>query len=264
MKSILKIYNLYKICTAIFCTVLSANSFAAPQKWQLGFQEAATKLMSDITWLHNIIMFVITFIVIFVVVAMVYICVRFNSKTNPVAATFSHNVKLEIFWTIVPTIILLVIAIPSFRLLDSAEHYPKPDFTIKVIGNQWYWNYQYPDHGGFKYDSNMLSDAELKDGQKRLLDVDNPIVIPAGANVQFLITSQDVIHSFAMPSAGIKMDAVPGRTNAVSIQIDKIGTYYGQCSELCGINHAFMPIMLKVVTQEEFQYWITASQKKFE
>jgi cytochrome c oxidase subunit 2 len=251
---------------AFFAIVLLPKlSFAgsAPQNWQFGFQEAATSIMKDITWLHNIILIVISIIVLIVVVLMGYICVKFNVKANPIPAKFSHNVKLEIFWTIVPSVILFAIAIPSFKILYKAEQTTKSELTIKVVGNQWYWHYQYPDYGGFEYDSYMLDEKDLQPGQKRLLDVDNPVVIPCDVPVKFLITSNDVIHSWAMPSAGVKMDAVPGRTNEVVLQIPKTGIYYGQCSELCGVNHGFMPIMLKVVTKEEFAYWITSAQKKY-
>ena len=245
----------------LFSQVSLAGS--APEQWQLGFQEAATSIMKDITWLHNIVLVVITIIVFIVMGFMCYICIRFNAKANPIPAKFAHNVKLEIFWTIVPSVILFAIAIPSFKVLYKAEHSPKSDFTIKVVANQWYWNYQYPDHGNFEYDSYMIQDKDLKPGQKRLLDVDNPVVIPNDVPVKFLITSNDVIHSWAMPSAGVKSDAIPGKTNEVVLQIPKTGIYYGQCSELCGANHGFMPIMLKVVTKEEFEYWLADSRKKY-
>ena len=248
----------------ILLSLLVSNSAIAdqPKPWQFGFQEAATEIMHQITWLHDLLLVIIAAIVVIVFGLLAFVCIRFNSKNNPIPATFSHNVVIEIIWTVIPTIILFIIAIPSFQILHKVEHSPKFDFTIKVVAAQWYWNYEYPTEG-IKYDSYMVEEKDLKDGQLRLLDVDNPLVVPQGATVKFLITSQDVIHSFAIPSAGIKTDAIPGKTNEAHIKIDRLGTYYGQCSELCGIHHAFMPIMLKIVTKEEYAYWLEQTKKQF-
>ena len=194
---------------------------------------------------------------------MLYIIIRFNAKANPVPAQFSHNVTLEIIWTIIPIIILIIIAIPSFRILKIAEHTPKCDLTIKVVGSQWFWTYSYPKHGNFTFDSYMKHDADLLPGEPRLLEVDNRIVVPEGAKIKFLITAADVIHSFAIPALGIKTDAVPGRTNETWTQINKQGVYYGQCSELCGVNHGFMPIAIQVVSKKQFKRWLAKAKQEF-
>jgi cytochrome c oxidase subunit 2 len=191
-----------------------------------------------------------------------YVIFKFNAKANPIPATFSHNVLIEIIWTVIPVMIIVIIAIPSFRILRMAEKIPQADMIIKVVGYQWYWHYIYPDNN-IEFDSYLITDKNLKSGQKRLLEVDNRIVIPENVTVKFLITAGDVIHSFAVPSLGIKMDAVPGRTNETWTKISKKGVYYGQCSELCGVNHGFMPIAIEVVSKEDFDKWIINAKTKF-
>lgn len=254
--------NIFKYI--LFCgSLLTAiSAFSHPVEWQTYFQPAATPVMKDIEHLHNYLM-VILFGVVFVVFSLLlYVCLRFNSKVNPISNKFSHNVLIEVIWTIIPAILLVIIAVPSFRNLYKAEKIPAADLTIKVVGYQWYWHYAYPDNGGFEYDSYMIQDDKLEPGQIRLLEVDNRVVIPAGKVVKFLITAADVIHSFAVPAFGVKKDAIPGKINETWVKVDKPGVYYGQCSELCGVNHGFMPIAIEVVTEEEFDAWIKSKQPK--
>jgi len=233
-----------------------------PHEWQLNFQEAAIPIMAELHSFHNFLLFIITAIVLFVLLLLIYVIFRFSAKRNPIPAKFTHNIAIEVIWTVIPILILIIIAIPSFRILKIAEHSPTPDVTIKVVGSQWYWSYSYPDHGNIEFDSNMLQDKDLKPGQIRLLEVDNRVIVPQGSVIKFLITASDVIHSFAIPSLGIKTDAVPGRVNQTWTKIDKKGVYYGQCSELCGVNHGFMPIAIEVVSKEEFQQWVAKSKMK--
>ncbi len=257
-----------RIIKKILCIFLSlfATNYAAadkPYPWQIDFQEAASPIMSELHNFHNFLLYITGGIVLFVMILLAYVVIRFNAKANPVPAKFTHNIWVEIVWTIIPTILLVIIAIPSFRILRIAEHTPKADMTIKVVGSQWFWTYSYPDHGNFEFDSYMVQDKDLQPGQLRLLEVDNKIVVPRGATIKFLITASDVIHSFAIPALGLKMDAVPGRTNETWTRVDKLGTYYGQCSELCGVNHGFMPIALQVVSPAEFEAWVEEAKTKF-
>ena len=245
-------------------TFSALTSFAdKPMPWQITFQQAASPLMRQLHDFHNLLLWITGAIVLFVVFLIFYVILRFNAKANPVPARFTHNVAIEIVWTIIPIIILVIIAIPSFRILKMAEHSPKADMAIKVIGSQWYWTYSYPDHGNFEFDSYLIPEENLQPGQLRLLEVDNRIIIPQGATIKFLITAADVMHSFAVPALGIKTDAVPGRVNETWTRIDKKGVYYGQCSELCGIKHGFMPIAIEVVSQEEFDQWLVEAKVKF-
>lgn len=245
-------------------TLLSGTASASePLPWQLYFQPAATEIMQDVIDLHDFILYLTTGIVVAILLLLSYVCIRFNHKTNPVPAKFSHNPIAEIIWTIIPVIILCVISVPSFKLLRKQETKPVADMTIKVVGRQWYWTYEYPDNGNFKFDSYMIDQSQLAAGQKRLLDVDNRVVIPEGTTVRFLITASDVIHSFAVPSFGFKVDAIPGRVNETYVKVEKPGVYYGQCSELCGVNHGFMPIAVQVVSKEDFAQWVETSKVKF-
>lgn len=248
----------------ILLFLVSGYTYAnEPHEWQMTFQPPATEVMENIEWLHHFLMVIMFSVVAFVMFLLAYVCIRFNAKANPVPNKFSHNVTIEVLWTLIPMVLLVVIAIPSFKILNYVEHTPKADLTVKVVGYQWYWHYIYPDNGNFEFDSNMIPVKDLKPGQKRLLDVDNRIVIPAGKVVRFLTTGADVIHSFAVPSFGIKIDAVPGRTNETWVKVEKPGIYYGQCSELCGINHGFMPIAVEVVSPEDFDIWVGDAKKKF-
>lgn len=231
-----------------------------PHPWQISFQEAASPLMAELVSLHHFLLIIITAIVIFVLALLIYVIFRFSANRNPIPAKFTHNIAIEVIWTVIPVLILIIIAVPSFRVLKFSEHAPPSDLTIKVVGAQWYWSYSYPDKG-IEFDSNMIQTKDLKLGQIRLLEVDNRIVVPEGAVIKFLITASDVIHSFAVPSLGIKTDAVPGRVNQAWTKIDKKGVYYGQCSELCGVNHGFMPIAIEVVSKEDFENWVKSKAK---
>ncbi|WP_392506397.1 cytochrome c oxidase subunit II [Rickettsia sp. 2024-CO-Wats] len=252
-----------KMSIALICfLIVSSNCFASePLPWQVTFQPPASPIMEELHHFHNFLLYISTAIVLFVAGLLGFVCIRFNAKNNPVPAKFSHNVFLEIIWTVIPIIILVIIAVPSFKILRHAEKIPETDLTIKVVGYQWYWHYIYPDHDNLEFDSVMISDENLKPNQKRLLDVDNRIVIPENATVRFLITAGDVIHSFAVPSLGFKIDAVPGRINETWTRVAKKGVYYGQCSELCGIHHGFMPIAIEVVSKEDFDNWIASKNK---
>jgi cytochrome c oxidase subunit 2 len=233
------------------------------ENWQLGFQDAVTPVMRDITEFHNFILILITVITVFVLGLLLIVMIRFNAKANPTPSRTTHNTMIEVAWTVLPILILLVIAIPSFRLLYLQRDIPPADITIKAIGNQWYWTYEYPDHGNFVFDAIMLEDDELEPGQPRLLSTDNAVVVPVNATVRVVVTATDVIHNWAMPSFGVKMDAIPGRLNETWFRAEQTGVYYGQCSELCGIRHAFMPITVNVVTEEEFASWLEGAQEEF-
>lgn len=250
-----------KVLFTILLFFVSGSVFAnEPHPWQMTFQPPATPVMEQIEWLHHFLMVIMFSIVAFVMFLLAYVCIRFNAKANPVPNKFTHNVLIEVLWTFIPIVLLVVIAIPSFKILNYVENSPKADLTIKVVGHQWYWSYGYD---GFEFDSNMVQQKDLKPGQRRLLEVDNRVVIPAGKVVRFLTTGADVIHSFAVPAFGVKIDAVPGRTNETWVKVEKPGVYYGQCSELCGVNHGFMPIAVQVVPEEEFEQWIVEAKKKF-
>ncbi len=243
---------------AFLAFIMTPALAALPEPMQLNLQPAASTVMEHIHDFHDFILYIIFGIAIFVLLLMIYVVLRFNEKANPVPSKTSHNVPLEIIWTIIPVLILVVIAVPSFRLLYYESRFENPDLTIKATGYQWYWGYDYPDHGGINFMSYMIKDAEIDPtkGQHRLLSTDNPVVVPINKVVRFQITAADVLHAFAVPAFGIKMDAVPGRLNETWVKITKPGTYYGQCSELCGTGHAFMPIEIKAVTEEEFAAWV--------
>jgi cytochrome c oxidase subunit 2 len=241
---------------------LSGPAFAGegqPSPWQMGFQKAATPIMEQITSFHAYVTIIITVIALFVLGLLVYVIARFNDKRHPEPTRTTHNTPLEIAWTVVPVLILVAIAIPSFRLLFAQYDFPKPDLTITATGNQWYWSYEYPDQG-IKFDSIIVQDADLKPGQPRLLTVDREVVVPVNKNVQVQVKSTDVIHDWAVPSFGIKLDAVPGRLQVTWFRAEREGMFYGQCSELCGRNHAFMPIAVRVVSEQEFADWLAKTK----
>ena len=249
--------------TTLLLLVSNISYANEPMPWQMLFQPPATDVMANVEWLHHFLMMIMFGVVGVVMFLLAYVCIKFNAKVHPVPNKFTHNVFVEVLWTFIPIVLLVVMAIPSFKILNYVEHTPKADLTIKVVGYQWYWHYIYPDNGNFEFDSYMIQTSDLKPGQRRLLEVDNRIVIPAGKVVRFLTTGADVIHSFAVPSFGIKIDAVPGRTNETWVKVEKPGVYYGQCSELCGANHGFMPIAVEVVTEAEFEAWTVAAKAKF-
>ena len=249
----------------IFIGIFSASSAIAnqPKDWQLGFQEAASSSMREIVNFHDkLLLPIIIAISVFVLFLMVYACIRFRASRNPNPSTTTHNVAVEVLWTLIPCLILIVMAVPSFKILYKQDTIPKADVTVKAIGYQWYWGYEYPDEN-IIFDSYMLEDKDLKDNQPRLLAVDNEVVVPVNKVVKVLITANDVLHAWALPSFGVKRDAVPGRINETWFKAEKVGTYYGQCSELCGIKHAFMPITVRVVSQEDYQKWLADAKIKF-
>ena len=255
MKKILLIFT-----TLFFSQKVFANQ---PKDWQLGFQEAASDTMRDIVNFHDkLLLPIIVAISVFVLFLMAYACIRFRASKNPNPSKRTHNVAVEVLWTLIPCLILIVIAVPSFKILYKQDTIPKADLTIKAIGYQWYWGYEYPDEN-LIFESYMVEEKDLKADQPRLLTVDNEVVVPVGKVVKVLITANDVLHAWALPSFGVKRDAVPGRINETWFKAEKVGTYYGQCSELCGIKHAFMPIEVRVVTEEEYQVWLLDAKVKF-
>jgi len=234
-----------------------------PSPWQMDFQESASPVMTQIASFHFFLLWVIAAISAFVLGLLVIIIVRFNARANPVPSRTTHNTPIEIIWTIVPVIILAVIAVPSFRLLFVELAVPHPDLTVKATGKQWFWTYSYPDNGNFEFSSLMIPEKDLKPGQPRLLAVDNEMVAPVNKVVHVLVTGADVIHSFAVPSFGIRIDAIPGRINDTWFKATTEGVFYGQCSELCGKDHSFMPIAIRVVSESDFNKWLDDAKKKY-
>ncbi len=228
----------------------------APTNWQMGLQDPASPIKAEMHSFHDLLLVIITAITAFVLVLLLYVIYRFNAKRNPVPSKTAHNTAIEVVWTIVPVLILLIIVVPSFRLLYYGDRTQNPEMTLIATGYQWYWGYSYPDQQIPEFNSIMVADEDLQEGQLRLLSVDNPVVLPIDTDIQLLVTAGDVIHSWAIPAFGVKRDAVPGRMNEAWVRIDEPGIYYGQCSELCGINHAFMPIEIHAVTREEFDAWV--------
>ncbi|WP_246252491.1 cytochrome c oxidase subunit II [Ancylobacter pratisalsi] len=234
-----------------------------PSPWQINLQGAASPVMESIHSFHTFLLVIIIGVVLLVLALLILVIVRFNEKSNPVPSRTTHNTLIEVLWTVVPVLILVAIAIPSFRLLFLELDLPKADLTVKVTGHQWYWSYEYPDNGAFSFDSLMVATADLKPDQPRLLTVDNEVVVPVNKIVRIQVTAADVIHSFALPSFGVKIDALPGRLNESWFQATKEGVYYGQCSELCGRDHAFMPIAIRVVSDAEFASWVEKAKQEF-
>ena len=253
-----------KFISTFLITIFATSSIAnQPKEWQLGFQDAASQGMKDIVNFHNnLLLPVIIAISVFVLFLMIYACVRFRASRNPVPSKTTHNIMVEVLWTLIPCLILIVMAVPSFKILYKQDTIPKADVTVKAIGYQWYWGYEYPDEN-IIFESYMIKEEDLKENQPRLLTVDNEVVVPVNKVVKVLITANDVLHAWALPSFGVKRDAVPGRINETWFKAEKVGTYYGQCSELCGIQHAFMPITVRVVTDEEYVQWLAEAKMKF-
>lgn len=250
---------------AVAATVLAtagaafaAGTLGQPSPWEYTLQPAASPVMENITWFHNFLLWIITAITIFVAILLAIVALKFNVRANPVPSKTTHNTLIEVVWTIVPVLILVCIAVPSFRLLFQELDVPKADLTIKATGKQWYWSYSYPDNGKFEFDSLMVADKA-----PRLLGVDNEVVVPVNKIIRVQTTAADVIHSFAIPAFGIKIDAIPGRLNETWFKATKEGMYYGQCSELCGKDHAFMPIAIRVVSDTDFTTWVEAAKKKY-
>jgi len=257
--------------TAIAVTVVAlfagaSTAFAGlgqPTPWEIGLQDAASPIMADIIGFHTFLVWVITAITVFVLALLLIIMIRFNARANPTPSRTTHNTPLEVVWTIVPVIILVLIAIPSFRLLFTELDVPTPDITVKATGKQWYWSYAYPDNGNFEFDSLIVADKDLKSGDLRLLTVDNEMVVPVNKVVHVLVTGADVIHSFSVPSFGIKIDAVPGRINETWFKATTTGVFHGQCSQLCGKDHSFMPITVRVVNDNDFTAWVAQAKQKY-
>jgi cytochrome c oxidase subunit 2 len=254
---------------ALFLTAILAGSNAAmadyPKSWGLNLQQSAGLLSDQIHDFHNLLLVIITAIVLFVLGLLIYVVVKFNAKNNPVPSTTTHNTLLEVVWTVIPVIILIVIAVPSFKVLFSQGRIPDADMTLKITGYQWYWGYEYPDHGGINFTANMIPDKEIdaSKGQKRLLETDNEVVLPIDSVIRIQVTAADVIHAWTIPAFGVKKDAVPGRLNEAWFKVSKPGIYYGQCSEICGTNHAYMPIRVRAVTKDEFKVWTEQAKVKF-
>jgi len=230
--------------------------------WQLGFQEAVTPVMQQLSDLHDLLMWVITVITLLVLGLLGYACYRFRASRQALPSKRTHHTALEIAWTAIPVLILIVIAVPSFKLLYFMDRAVAPELTLKATGSQWFWSYEYPGSGDFSFDAYMVADADLQPGQLRLLTTDTQVVLPVDTDIRLLVTANDVIHSWAMPRFGIKVDAVPGRLNESWMRIEEPGTYYGQCSELCGDYHAFMPIMVRAVSKDEFQKWLEQARQE--
>jgi cytochrome c oxidase subunit 2 len=246
----------------------SVSATAAPagisEDWQIGMQEMVTDIGRSVDTFHDGLFVLITAITLFVLALLVVVCVRFNEKANPVPSQTTHNTLLEVAWTVVPVLILIGIAIPSFRILRQQLIIPPHDIVVKATGHSWYWNYEYPsDQGGFRFDSNMIPENDLKPGQPRLLATDAEMVVPVGKVVRLQITAADVLHNFAVPSFGIRLDAVPGRLNETWFKADREGIYYGQCSELCGTGHPYMPINVRVVSEADYATWLTEAKQKY-
>jgi len=237
--------------------VQDAEPLGRPVDWQLWHQTPATPVMERLDGFHLMLLIIMVAICVLVVVLMGYVIFRFHHKRNPVPSRTTHNTLLEVVWTAVPVLILVVIAIPSFRALYYMDRLPEEvDMTLKVIGRQWYWDYEYPDQGGIAFSSYILPDEDLPPGGLRLLEVDRRAVVPVNTTIQLIITGGDVIHAMAMPSLGIKRDAIPGRLNQSWMRIEKEGVYYGQCSEICGTGHGYMPMVIEAVSRERFAAWV--------
>ncbi len=264
--------GLVRLFAPIAATMLGSGAaladevLGAPKPKQLGLQAPATGLMDQLEFIHNdILMPIITVITLFVLALLLWCIFRFNEKRNPVPSKTTHNTMIEVLWTVIPALILVFIAIFSFPLLYKQLDIPKPDLTIRAIGHQWYWSYEYPDNGNFTFDANLVEKDKLPAEQKDLylLQTDNEVVLPVGQNIRVQITGADVIHSWFVPAFGVKHDAVPGRTNESWFNIERPGIYYGQCTELCGVRHGYMPIAIRAVSQEDFKKWVAEAQKKF-
>jgi cytochrome c oxidase subunit 2 len=235
-----------------------AEEVGQPGPWKFDLQASATPVMDSILKFHDWLLVIITVITLFVLALLVTVVVRFNARANPIPSRTTHNTLIEVAWTLIPVLILVGIAVPSFRLLFEELDVPKADLTVKATGKQWYWSYAYPDNGKFEFDSLLAQDKK-----PRLLGVDNELVVPVNKVVRVQVTGADVIHSFAVPAFGIKIDAIPGRLNETWFKATKTGMFYGQCSELCGRDHAFMPIAVRVVSDQDFATWVESAKKKF-
>jgi cytochrome c oxidase subunit II len=244
-------------------TSVQAALAQMPHEYQVNLQPPATPVMERLYDFHTLLVWIISAISVFVLGLLLYVIIRFRESRNPVPSRTTHHTLVEVVWTVVPVLILVLIAIPSLRILYYSDRVEQADMTIKAIGHQWYWSYEYPDHGNFTFDSLIKPAEELAAGEPRLLATDTRVVLPVDTTIRVLITADDVLHAWAMPSFGVKRDAVPGRINESWIRIEREGIYYGQCSELCGKDHAFMPITVEAVSKEKFQQWVTQAQSTY-
>ena len=259
--------SLATLGVSLTVTGLAMAEPGQPVDWQLGLQPAVSPVAKEGQAFFELLMWLMTLITLVVTALLGWVLYRYSAKRNPTPSKTTHNTLLEVAWTVIPVIILVVIAVPSFRLLYYSDRVEEADLTLKVIGKQWYWTYEYPDNGNFTFDSYMLEEEEaVAEGKLRLLDVDNPVVLPVEQNIRLLITADDVIHNWAVPSLLLKMDAVPGRLNETWTRIPEayVGkTFYGQCSELCGVSHAYMPVAIKAVSQEDYAAWVETAKEEF-
>jgi cytochrome c oxidase subunit II len=251
------------VMVALVSGAANAEVVMRSKPWQMWLQDPMSPAAEMVHDLNQGLMILEIGIVLFVLVLMAYILIKFNEKANPEPSKTTHNTALEVVWTAVPIIILVIVAVPSLKTLYYADHTEEAEMTLKVTGNQWYWSYNYPDHGEIEFDSIFVADEDLEAGQPRLLTVDNPVVLPAGTNIRLLLNSNDVIHNWAIPSLAVKLDTTPGRTNETWVHINEPGDYYGMCSELCGVNHGFMPIHIKALSKAEFAKWIVKAKVEF-
>ena len=260
-----RIWNLASTACAGLALALSGSAAFAgqPRPWELGMQAAATPITQRIHAFHDELLVIIFAIALFVFGLLLYVIVRFNARSHPVPSRTSHNTVIEVLWTVVPVLILVTIAIPSFKLMYYMDRVPDAKMTVKVTGHQWYWEYNYPDNGNIDFNSNLIADKDLKPGQPRLLDVDNPLVIPVDTTIRVQVAGSDVIHSWFVPSFGVQEYAVIGRLNEAWMRVLRTGTYYGECNQICGVNHAFMPIKVVVMSPADFQKWMTEAKTKF-
>ena len=270
----LNFLNVFKNCykkmnfmsLGVLITLFSIPNFtfaSEPKPWQMDLQEPAGIVATKATDLHNFLLIIITLISVFVLGLLIYVCIKFREKPGVKPSKTSHNTIIEIIWTVVPVLILVVIAVPSFKLLYLTEADKPVDMVIKVSGAQWYWNYEYPDDG-ISFDSYIIAEEDLKPGQKRMLEVDNPIVVPEGTRIKFLITGNDVMHSFFVPSLALQVYSIPGRINELWTEVP-LGKkkYYGQCNQICGVNHAYMPIVIQALPKDEYEKWLKDAKVKF-
>ena len=267
-------FQTLKIILSSFLTIFlskqacSEDNVGAAHPWGLNLREAFSPVMAEMVSFHNALIWLIVIISLFVLALLAIIVVRFNAKSNPKASKTTHNTFIEIAWTVIPVLILVIMAVPSFKLLYKSDVTPEAHMTVKAIGHQWYWSYEYPDHGNFTYDAWLVQDKEDIDGEDRpytrLLTTDTRVVVPVGKVIRVQMTSTDVLHSWAVPSLGVKKDAVPGRLNELWFEADREGIFYGQCSELCGTNHGYMPIEVHAVSEEEFLLWVEEAKENYD
>ena len=251
------------VATAICAVIAGSAGAAEPQAWQLGLQEPAGSIAEKATSLHNLLLVIITAISVFVLALLVYTCVRYREKANPKPSRTTHNTVIEILWTVVPVLILVVIAVPSFRLLYYLDDTKQAEMVVKITGNQWYWNYEYPEEG-LAFDSYMVDEEDLEEGQPRLLTVDYPMVVPEGTKVKLLITGNDVMHSFFVPALAVQTYSIIGRVNEAWIDVPMgAKSYYGQCNQICGVNHAYMPIVIEAVSADDYAKWLATAKEEF-